>query len=438
MAPRQNGPGPVKPDWKESRTDAFYERLSVRAATIDELLSDDFEPLPGQKEDADLAARRLAAWCRSCASGDWSLFGRRLERDGLTLAQVLTRFATVRRKASASAPAWVDDAIWIEAALQSPAQTAKPLTALVPAEPCAFEHLFTPVVEQAESCCGPASTRGRSTISTKPRATASAIRCSRSCPTCAPRRSTSASTRRGRPMLPRPMRPSRGRAPALALRPVCRRNESRRFPPSVRRQAGAVAADCCVTRQWIDTSREFVLRLDADLAAIRRDLLRPAPTAELPGSKAISPTRIMAAIRSRSSASRTASRVVYKPKDLRVDVAWHALIERLNRADPPVELKAVRAIARDGYGWTEFIDHTGCTDREGCKPVFPARRRLAGAVPLLCGDRHASGEHDRGRRSSGADRPGNDPSGHRRRAQGARPRGPGLRRRDGNHRQFGA
>ena len=82
--------------------DAFYERLIVRAATIDELLSDDFEPLPGQKGDADLAARRLAAWCRSSASGDWSLFERRLDRDGLTIGQVLTKFATVRRKASAS------------------------------------------------------------------------------------------------------------------------------------------------------------------------------------------------------------------------------------------------------------------------------------------------------------------------------------------------
>ena len=49
--------------------DAFYERLIVRAATIDELLSDDFEALPGQKGDTDLAARRLAAWCQSCASG---------------------------------------------------------------------------------------------------------------------------------------------------------------------------------------------------------------------------------------------------------------------------------------------------------------------------------------------------------------------------------
>src|SRR5271169_1249386 len=106
--------------------EAFYERLIVRAATIDELLSADFEPLPGQKGDADLAARRLAAWCRSCASGDWSLFEQRLERDQLSIGDVLARFATVRRGASVSTPAWVEDAIWIEAAMQGPGKNVKP------------------------------------------------------------------------------------------------------------------------------------------------------------------------------------------------------------------------------------------------------------------------------------------------------------------------
>ena len=85
--------------------DAFFERLIVQAATIDELLSDDFESLTGQKGDADLAARRLAAWCQSSASGDWSLFTRRLDRDRLSIGEVLAKFATVRRRASASAPA---------------------------------------------------------------------------------------------------------------------------------------------------------------------------------------------------------------------------------------------------------------------------------------------------------------------------------------------
>src|ERR1039457_973933 len=76
--------------------DEFFERFAIRAATIDELLSDAYAVSPGQKADADVAARRLSAWCRSCAGGDWTLFSRRLARDGLTFEQVLARLSTVR------------------------------------------------------------------------------------------------------------------------------------------------------------------------------------------------------------------------------------------------------------------------------------------------------------------------------------------------------
>src|ERR1700675_4956033 len=86
---------------ESNRMDAFYERLAVRAATLDEVLCDDFESVPRQKAGADLAARRLPAWCRSCACGDWSRFGRRLDRDGLGFAPVLARLAAVRRASRA-------------------------------------------------------------------------------------------------------------------------------------------------------------------------------------------------------------------------------------------------------------------------------------------------------------------------------------------------
>src|SRR5262245_11839406 len=122
--------------------DAFHERLIVRAATIDELLSDDFEALPGQKADADVAAHRLAAWCQSAAGGDWSLFSQRLRRDGWTTDDVLKKFATVRRT-STSLPAWVADAIWIETALQSPGKN--PSRVSNGYVPVAFGHLFAPV-----------------------------------------------------------------------------------------------------------------------------------------------------------------------------------------------------------------------------------------------------------------------------------------------------
>ena len=93
--------------------DAFHEGLLVRAATFDEILSADFEPITADKPSTDLAGRRLAAWCRSSASGDWSQFARRLTRDGLTFENVLNRFSSVRRKSSAPLPQWAKDAIWV-------------------------------------------------------------------------------------------------------------------------------------------------------------------------------------------------------------------------------------------------------------------------------------------------------------------------------------
>jgi type 2 lantibiotic biosynthesis protein LanM len=129
-----------------------------------------------------------------------------------------------------------------------------------------------------------------------------------------------------------------------------------------------------ITRQWIDTSRELLLRLDADLPTIRRDLQSRAAGLVL---------TVEGGLSDRHNGGRSAqivsfedgSRVVYKPKDLRVDAAWYDLVERLNRANPPLQLKAVRAVALHGYGWTEFIDHAGCADQQNCKLFF----RRAGA-----------------------------------------------------------
>ncbi len=131
------------------RMDAFCQRMVVGAATIDEVLSGAFEAAPGQKADMDLAARRLTDWCRAAAGGDRSLFHRRLARDGLAATQVLARFAEPHRLASAPAPpAWADDAVWIERALQGP--HAGPEAAADLAEPYAFERLFLALVAAAE------------------------------------------------------------------------------------------------------------------------------------------------------------------------------------------------------------------------------------------------------------------------------------------------
>lgn len=361
------------------------ERLLARAATVDELLSDAFDQLPSQKSDTDLAARRLAAWCRSSAGGDRTLFARRLRRDGLSIGDVLAKFATVRRNPCVPAPHWVEDAAWIAEALQDPRETAAP-----EAGPCAFEDLLEPVVREAEKILWSGVGGGiQGALDDGARA-------------CLRRSLTTQLSDLSAPALYERFAKARndGGPSGCHDRFVCtmKTNGWRHLfeakPVLLRLMAS-------LTRQWIDASRELITRLDADLPAIRRDLLdagTSAPPCQV--------TSIDADLSDRHNFGRTVtiigfqdgSRVVYKPKDLRVDAAWHALVERLNRV-APLELRAVRVLARHGYGWTEFIDHTSCVDRQGFQRYF---RRAGAWLALFHGfvgvDMHqeniiACGEH---------------------------------------------
>jgi type 2 lantibiotic biosynthesis protein LanM len=360
--------------------DAFYERLAVRAATLDEVLSDDFEPLPGQKGDADLAARRLAAWCRASASGDWSLFGRRLDRDGLAFAPVLARLAAVRRT-SAALPSWIEDAIWVEAALQDTGGDATPLAVSDKTDPCAFEQLFTFLVAQADArLWSGLEARVGDNLNEAARASLrlALLRELSSLGTAA-LYERFAKARNASPPQHDAASPSPRNGTALYDRFVADMQAGgwRRLfedkPVLLRLFA-------TVTRQWIDASREMVLRLDADLAAIRRDILHSGNAGRVAGFEGNLSDPHNNGRSVRIVSFEDGARVVYKPKDLRLDAAWHALVERLNAAQAPIELKAVRAIARDGYGWTEFIDHAACADAAGFARFF---QRAGGWLALF-------------------------------------------------------
>lgn len=372
--------------------DAFFQALIVRAATIDELLSDAFEPLPGQKSDADQAARRLAAWCRSCASGDWSLFNRRLERDGLSFADVLARLATVRRKASAPAPKWIDDAIWIEAALQNPGNASSTLATLP------FEQLFAPLAAEADAKLSASlGERALSNLTDTARASLRHLLLKELSGLCA----AALYERFDK------VRKAAASADADNLQRSAATCQYDRFVADMR--AGGfrrlfedkpvlLRLIATVTRQWLDSTAEFILRLDADLPAVRRDLLERINASRVAGVEGDLSDRHNGGRSVLILTFEDGARVVYKPKDLRLDAAWHALVERLNpRA--PIELRAMRALACNGYGWTEFIQHAGCADVDGCKRFF--RRAGAWLALFHCfagNDMHqenviAAGEH---------------------------------------------
>ena len=134
-----------------------------------------------------------------------------------------------------------------------------------------------------------------------------------------------------------------------------------------------------VVRQWIETSGKLIRRLDSDLLAIRREIFSANDKTQVAKIESELSDPHNGGYSVKIVTFTDGSRVVYKPKDLRAELAWHKLVERLNLAESPIKLKSVRVLARDHYGWSEFIDHIGCADQESCKRYF----RRAGALLAL-------------------------------------------------------
>ena len=345
----------VKPEYA---TAEWINRLILRAATFDELLSDDFESLPGQKTDSEFVdstprgvvpqrgERRLGAVCSAARS------------DGLSLIDVLKRFSTARRRASVARPDWVGDALWLAAALE-----CEPRAASGRPGQCAFEDLLIPAVEEAETLlCSSLGARVRGSVAE---------------PACD-------GLRRG--LL---SEFSDLCAPALYKR-FCKTKLAERAEAGETSQYVAFVDGmrtggfgqlfeekpvllrlmAVVARQWLDATTEMMTRLDRDKGLLEGELLG--------GNAAGRVLRIEGDLSDPHNGGRTVkvltfesgARVVYKPKDVRLDLAWHRLITRLNESDPPIDLRTVRTIVRDRYGWTEWIDHVGCSDLDAFRRFF--------------------------------------------------------------------
>ncbi len=362
---------------------ALREWLVVHAATIDELLSTRFEALPGRKADTDAAARRLAAWCRSSASGDWAQFESRLARDGWDFASVLARFANARHTRSLPLPARVADAMWSRASLcGSPGRaTTTGSPEPEPTPPSQFDALLLPLVDEAQARLWSTTDAAATAIlSDSARAGIRRSLLQQLSDLCAPalyalfdsvRELAAPDDAHAQP------RPDSG--VALYQRFVAEMKAAG-LSRLLEAKPGLWRLIATITRQWIDTTRELIERLAADLPSIRAGLLAGAPETKVAGIDGGLSDPHNGGRSVRIVVFENGARVVYKPKDLRVDAALHALVGRLNRAAPPLALRAVRTIGREGYGWCEFIEHASCADEEGLELYF---RRAAAWLALL-------------------------------------------------------
>ncbi|MBK6803333.1 MAG: type 2 lantipeptide synthetase LanM [Novosphingobium sp.] len=386
-----DSPGRTRRTFRRRESEHFFQQLTARAASLDELLSFDFTVVGSQHDGADLAGTRLATWCKACTDGDWQSLARRLSYDKLRFDEVIPKLGCAVPTPRGRSQLWASDARWIFECLTPEAPGVYDFPEAQP-----FCHLFGDLVGACRSRRDarlPASFTDVFHASSLDGLDAELTR--RLCDLCAPvlysRFSRHISAAADTP-------DHSGEGDPYARFTHWMRSGgwfeiAESFPVLLRLVA-------TTTAQWIGFTAELLTRTSTDLDRIC-ERLAGGPRGERKVAE------ISSAISDPHHGGRTVRtltltdgfKVVYKPKDLRIDVVWAGLIRDLETGGAPFVLTAAAALACDGYGWSEFVAHSECNDEAAVRRFFERAGAFGALLYLLGGtDIHAeniiaAGEH---------------------------------------------
>ncbi|MEA5542552.1 type 2 lanthipeptide synthetase LanM family protein [Limnoraphis robusta Tam1] len=92
-------------------------------------------------------------------------------------------------------------------------------------------------------------------------------------------------------------------------------------------------------------------------------------------------------------------KLIYKPKDLGLEVAWNQFLHWCNHQSQLLELKVIQVLNQQDYGWVEYVEYQPCTDQAAVERFYRRAGMLLCLIYALRGtDCHqenliASGEH---------------------------------------------
>lgn len=129
---------------------------------------------------------------------------------------------------------------------------------------------------------------------------------------------------------------------------------------------------------WIEANAEFIRRLSSDFPTIENHLfnnqklgrvidLKPALSDYHNGNRSVIILHFS-----------SGDKVVYKPKDLGIDCAYFEFLEWLSQQGMPLSFKSLKVLNRKGYGWVEYAENLPCEN------VDAAHRFYQRAGMLLC------------------------------------------------------
>ncbi len=151
---------------------------------------------------------------------------------------------------------------------------------------------------------------------------------------------------------------------------------------------------------WVEATAEFIQRLAQDRDTIEQTFrTKPQSLGKV--------SQIKASLSDSHNQGRSVIlltwesglKLVYKPKDLGLEVAWNQFLDWYNNQSQGLELKVLQVLNQQGYGWVEYVEHQPCTDEAAVERFYRRAGMLLCLIYALRGtDCHhenliASGEH---------------------------------------------
>ena len=379
-----------------------------RSAFLEERLGGNFLP-ETRPEDSEIVAKRIAAWIKNCAKGDEKVFAKRLQWDGLDQHRARGLVGRVRR-ANLELPPW---ARLLEQMIESSREPwdekKNDLAAIRGEKPVAFEELFHPFLRLARetlqkesgaaySLLAEAAHRqwewslllsweviARETLDleftdfrTAPgNSPPDPGGVARPAPGWLPPEAenlksqsapppTPSSTEEGSIFISAPPPPPSRRLYESFLRSLEGEGLLRLFleyPVLARYLATKLS-------QWVDAAREFLLRLEADLAELANRFNQGQPLGLVikldPGLS--DPHRAgRTALRAHFAAG---VRLIYKPKRIAAEAAYWDFLDWINRNAGLPTLRTLRVLDGGAYGWVEEVEPRPCQNQRDVETFY--------------------------------------------------------------------
>ena len=144
---------------------------------------------------------------------------------------------------------------------------------------------------------------------------------------------------------------------------------------------------------WRQSNEGMLRRIDADVDALQQTFGIPPSAALIDIKQGLSDPhnggQAVSVLTFATPNGDSTSRLVYKPKDMGVDRAYHQALDHLNRNSALPPLRSLSIHCGDDYGYMEFVEHRLCSGDDELKRFYRNAGRLTAVLHLFgCTDCH--------------------------------------------------